>query len=1067
MLRILLLFALLSMPGFAAHYAVILNGEPAGSVSAQGRTAVAAARQRVIGSHAAVRNVLRGRGLRITGEANLFLNAIFIEADASQIAGLETIAGVRQVARLKRFHPTLDHGEQLINVPAAWALAGGLTNAGAGIKIAIIDTGIEATHPAFQDSSLMPPAGFPVCPTPSDCVFTNSKIIVARSYVSLLNSFSAPTSRPDDYSARDRVGHGTAVAMAAAGNTAVGPSDTITGVAPKAFLGNYKVFGSPGVNDFTTGDAVITALEDAYIDGMDIAVLSLGAPALSGPLDPGPSCGLSVGQTCDPEATAVQLAVTAGLMVVVAAGNDGTIGLQEPGLSTIDTPGTAPAAITVAATTNSHNWSNQLTVNGLGSFHSLFGDGPAPTATVTGQLGDVASAGDPQACNGPAPGSLSGLIVLIARGTCTFLQKVQNAETAGVAGVIFTNNPGDDTLVVPSGLGGTTIPASFIGYTDGQTIRAFLAANPKTTVNIAPNLVSFGVSTYNEMTSFSSRGPVLGSGALKPDVGAAGENLYLAGETYDPNGEFFSANGFLVSQGTSFSTPQIAGIVALAKQSLTALSTVFPDNPTLQAAALKSAVVNSASQDITDSGATASVTADGAGNANAASAVVTQLVANPASISFGVITTAVLPLTQQIQLTNISNAPLTLSVALNRRTAENNAQTTLNGGMANPISLTVAAGQTTSFNLKLAGTVPSPGIYEGFVTVSGAANPVKIPYLYVVGNGQAYNLLSLAGNGDDGTVSQQSAGGYVIFRIIDQYGVPVVCHQISFSVTSGDGQLRGGSTSTDSYGIGFAELVLGSTPGANVYTATACGLSTTFTATGRLQPTIAPNGVLNGASYTQPVAPGSYVSIFGVALADTTASYSTSYLPVSINNVSVSFDAGTISVPGHLTYVSPGQVNVQVPWELEGATTVQMKVSLEDSSGTVYNLPLTTYAPALFEAQGIAAALDESNNPVSASNPVAQGHVVQLFANGLGPVSNQPASGNPSPFSPDLAIVTGTPLTVTIGGLPATVQFAGLSPGSVGLYQVNAVVPNTGAGVQAVAVSVGGVSSPAVQLPVK
>ena len=251
--RILVLLAMLAAPGFAAHYAVILEGDPAAAVSGRGSGAVAAARQRVIGSHAAVRNVLRGRGLRITGEANLFLNAIFIDADASEVAGLETLAGVKQVARLKRFHPALDHGEQLINVPAAWALAGGMTNAGAGIKIAIIDTGIEATHPAFQDSSLTPPSGFPICPTTSDCVFTNNKIIVARSYVSLLNSFSAPTSRPDDYSARDRVGHGTAVAMAAAGNTAIGPSDTITGVAPKAFLGNYKVFGSPGVNDFTTG----------------------------------------------------------------------------------------------------------------------------------------------------------------------------------------------------------------------------------------------------------------------------------------------------------------------------------------------------------------------------------------------------------------------------------------------------------------------------------------------------------------------------------------------------------------------------------------------------------------------------------------------------------------------------------------------------------------------------------------------------------------------------------------------------------------------------------------------
>ena len=96
-----------------------------------------------------------------------------------------------------------------------------------------------------------------------------------------------------------------------------------------------------------------------------------------------------------------------------------------------------------------------------------------------------------QACTGPPSGSLSGLIVLIERGTCTFLLKVQNAEAAGAAGVIFTNNPGDDSLIVPSGLSGTTIPASFIGYDDGQTIRTFLAANQKPAVSIAPNLIAF------------------------------------------------------------------------------------------------------------------------------------------------------------------------------------------------------------------------------------------------------------------------------------------------------------------------------------------------------------------------------------------------------------------------------------------------------------------------------------------------------------------------------------------------------------------------------------------------
>ena len=184
-------------------------------------------------------------------------------------------------------------------------------------------------------------------------------MIVARSYVPLLNSGDPATSTPDDYSPRDRVGHGTATAMAAAGETNTGPSDTITGVAPKAFLGSYKVFGSPGVNDFTSGDAVIEAIEDAFNDGMDIVSMSLGGPALAGPQDSGSTCGLSPGQVCDPEAETVQEAVLQGMVVVVAAGNEGgTRSLSTAALNTVDAPADAPNAIAVTATTNSHGGGN-------------------------------------------------------------------------------------------------------------------------------------------------------------------------------------------------------------------------------------------------------------------------------------------------------------------------------------------------------------------------------------------------------------------------------------------------------------------------------------------------------------------------------------------------------------------------------------------------------------------------------------------------------------------------------------------------------------------------------------
>src|SRR5437016_1792967 len=144
----------------------------------------------------------------------------------------------------------LDHALPLHKVPDAWNMVG-IDNAGAGMKIGFIDTGIDAGHPGFQDSSLAIPDGFPRVNADSDVAYTNNKVIVARSYASLFSK------RDPDPSARDHIGHGTATSMAAAGVTNAGPLATIAGVAPKAWLGSYKVFGSPGVNDNASESAIL------------------------------------------------------------------------------------------------------------------------------------------------------------------------------------------------------------------------------------------------------------------------------------------------------------------------------------------------------------------------------------------------------------------------------------------------------------------------------------------------------------------------------------------------------------------------------------------------------------------------------------------------------------------------------------------------------------------------------------------------------------------------------------------------------------------------------------------
>jgi len=221
--------------------------------------------------------------------------------------------------------------------------------------------------------------------------------------------------------------------------------------------------------------------------------------------------------------------------------------------------------------------------------------------------------------------------------------------------------------------------------------------------------------------------------------------------------------------------------------------------------------------------------------------------------------------------------------------------------------------------------------------------------------------------------------------------------------------------------------------------------------------------VLNGASFRSddPIAPGSYISIFGQSLGESSNYPTTSILPMVLDYIMVSFDVpeAGISVPGRLTYVSPNQVNLQVPWELQGQSQARVKVVYNRIYGNVVTIPLADYSPAFFEVgSGAVAALDANYQLVSSSNPAGGGQVVMLFANGLGPVTNQPATGEPAPYDP-LAETLTKPV-VTIGGRSAEVFFSGLAPGFAGLYQINVAIPaGLSAGNQPVTVSIGGRTS--------
>jgi minor extracellular serine protease Vpr len=1063
MQRLLLLF-LLGFTAFCqtrsrlAEYAVVLQDEPVAR-KVQSRLALrsnqAQAHARTIrAGQSPVIAELQRRGATVEGATQMLVNAIVISATPEMAMAAREIAGVKYVIGVGRLKPSLDRALDLMNVSAGWAAVGGSSQAGAGIKIAIIDSGIDQNHPGFQDPSLTPPAGFPK----GDTGFTNNKVIVARSYVQkdlapgYSDSPGPAVSIPDDPSPRDRQGHGTAIAMIAAGASNKGPLATIQGMAPKAFLGNYKIFGSPGVAAFPNFLAFEDALTDALADGMDVATLSMNegdAPTYYAPLDNLAECG----GDCDVYSVAVENAVKAGMVVVVAAGNDGNIGQQQPTLNTIHRPGGAPSAITVGALMNAHELYQSVKVNGQ-TVKALFSDGPQAAGPISGVLRDVAAAGgDPQGCGALPSGSLAGAIALVQRGTCFFSDKINNAQNAGAVGVIVYQASGD-AVTSPTGTTTTGIPAVMVGASSGATLKAAVGA----TATLDPSFTSYD-STPSTVWPASSRGPSYGdfgntpTNVVKPEIAAIGANLYTATQKYDPNGDAYNASGYTGVTGTSYAVPFVAGAVALVKQK----------HPTWTPAQLKSAVVNTATQDVTENGATARVTSVGAGKLSVGDAVNAVATVSPATISFGPIATASLPISRTLTIFNSGAAATTFNLSV-QGDRDNNATLA-----PTATSLSVPAGGSNSVTIRLSGTRPVAGSYQGFIIVSGGGQTLRVPYLYMVGSGIPADIFPIHNSSFTGGL--QDFGWGLFFRTVDAAGVPVTSVPARFSVTQGAGTFTLVDAATDRLGNAGGIFSFGPGAGAQVATGGVQGLTPiiTFEGFARPYPTISANGVVNAASSQVGggVAPGSYVSIYGTALSDALHIESTPYLPVSLSDVSVSVDGGGVSQPAHIHFVSPGQVNVQIPWEFQGQTSAQMKVTLSTLlPGPLATVPLATYSPGIFEVSGLAAAQDANLTLITRSHPATRNGAIVLYVNGLGPVSNTPPSGEPSGASP-LSQTTATP-TVTIGGKQAQVIFSGLTPGVVGLYQINAILAaDTPTGDQQITVGIGGVTSKASVLPVQ
>jgi uncharacterized protein (TIGR03437 family) len=224
----------------------------------------------------------------------------------------------------------------------------------------------------------------------------------------------------------------------------------------------------------------------------------------------------------------------------------------------------------------------------------------------------------------------------------------------------------------------------------------------------------------------------------------------------------------------------------------------------------------------------------------------------------------------------------------------------------------------------------------------------------------------------------------------------------------------------------------------------------------------------NAASYAANfVALGGYVAIFGGEMAGATSDNATSPLPTQVSGTQVLI-AGK---PLPLRYVSPDQINVQIPFNLPINSTQQLVVMRGAAISVPQDVVVAAAQPAVYtqDSSGTGAgAIQDANNNfalVTTGNPAKAGDVVVIYCNGLGAV-NPPVPEGVAATGPSSTV---SPVTATIGGLPATVNYAGVTPGFPGLYQVNAVVP---AGLPAgtpvpVVLTIAGQSSPPVTMAVR
>lgn len=702
---------------------------------------------------------IRALGGTVTHRYDTLINGIAVTLSDSAAAELAQMPNVRGVYPVTRHRALLDHAAKVHRITdAVQSLANGMADAGKGIKIGMLDTGIDVTHPAFQGFSTPIPDGYPKVSAETEMANTNNKIIVARVYLSMQG-------------ATDMVGHGTGTSAIAAGLTAdpatagVKGVPPITGVAPAAWLGNYNVFDDDGFTDSATFQM---ALQDALNDGMNVVNYSVGGPIVSANLNN------------SAEARAINAAVAAGMLVVAAAGNEGEYvnldaGVIEryPGGGTINEPAALPSVIGVGSNPNDRTLGFAVAAD-TAVYPALVPDSQLTLGgQITGVMALVSTLDtDGLGCAALPSKSLEGKIAVIKRGTCNFSVKLDNAQAAGAAAAIVYDHT--DEALFSMSVADATLPATMISRASGADLLARLAAN-----STLQGLADFN-GTYplpqsaDRVSSFSSTGPTPG-GALKPDLVATGDPVITADTTvFEQFGEYppyMVLDGFGGS-GTSFSAPFVTGSIAV----------LMGARPGLTAAQYRSLVSNSAAVLKNGDGVALAPQTAGSGRLDLFAAIKNPLAAVPSTLTFSVpATTGVTSgagseagaantktLTQNLAITNIGSAGDTFTVAVTPINTDGTIPS------VDTPTFTLNPGESKTLILTLADSGLPTGEYHGFVTITGTGAGgvvTRIPYWYGVPGTSVKYITLLSPDDPSGGSTGDEPNFYI--RLVDEIGMPI------------------------------------------------------------------------------------------------------------------------------------------------------------------------------------------------------------------------------------------------------------------------------------------------------